>query len=64
MEITYPQHHAQLQSLLGKLSKESPGPIGVFVRLRGPASVYGCRACESLEQFQALAVSQPVTINA
>ena len=124
MEMFYPQRHAELQSLLGKLSKELPGPIGAFVRLHrsavapgslagktkelialaiaiaircedcvayhvhdalhagatrqkiietigvallmggGPASMYGCRAYEALEQFQALAVSQPVTINA
>lgn len=30
----------------------------------GPASMYGCRAYEALEQFEARAVSEPAKINA
>jgi len=118
MEMSYPQRHAELQSLLGKLGKELPGPIGSFARLHrdsmgqgsiagktkelialaisiaircedciayhvhdslragathqevletigvavmmggGPASMYGCRAYEALEQFEASTGSQ------
>jgi AhpD family alkylhydroperoxidase len=124
MEMTYPQRHAELQSLLGKLGKELPGPIAGFVRLHrdcvaqgsiaskmkelialaiaiaircedciayhvhdalhagathqevvetigvavmmggGPASMYGCRAYEALQQFEAASSSPSVKIGA
>lgn len=122
MEMTYPQRHAELQSLLGKLGKELPGPISDFARLHrdsvalgsipsktkelmalaiaiaircedciayhvhdalhagatpqevietigvavmmggGPAAMYGCRAYEALQQFEADSAGQPATV--
>jgi AhpD family alkylhydroperoxidase len=119
METSYPQRHAELQSLFAKLGKELPGPISDFARLHrnsttqgalasktkelmalaisiavrcedciayhvhdalhagathqeiletigvavmmggGPASMYGCRAYQALQQFEATSSSQP-----
>ena len=118
MDMTYPQRHAELQALLGKLAKELPGPMSGFARLHrdaiapgtisgkmkelialaiaiaiqcddciayhvhdavhagathqevletiavavmmggGPASMYGCRAYEALQQFEVPSASQ------
>jgi AhpD family alkylhydroperoxidase len=123
MEMSYPQRHAELQSLLGKLSKELPGPISSFGRLHrdsmgqgsitgkmkelialaisiaircedciayhvhdalhagathqevletigvavmmggGPASMYGCRAYEALQQFENSPDSQSTKVS-
>lgn len=56
MEMSYPQRHAELQSLLGKLSKELPGPISSFGRLHrdsmGEGSITG-----KMKELMALAIS-------
>lgn len=52
MEITYPQRHAELQSLLGCIHEG------------GPTSTNGCRAHEALEQFEARAAGGLAKVNA
>jgi AhpD family alkylhydroperoxidase len=124
MEMRYPQRHAELQSLLGKLGKELPGPVSDFARLHrnaiaqgaiaskmkelialgiaiaircedciayhvhdalhagathqevletigvavmmggGPASMYGSRAYEALQQFEAAGGNSPTKVGA
>jgi AhpD family alkylhydroperoxidase len=56
METSYPQRHAELQTLLGKLGKESPGPISAFARLHRDAMAEGSISSK-MKELMALAIS-------
>jgi AhpD family alkylhydroperoxidase len=56
MEITYPQGHAELQLLRGKLGKELPGPISGFARLHRDAVALGALPSKTKE-LMALAIA-------